>query len=110
MAVACQHVKSLRTSLTNLTHLSLSASAASEIKKNLANVETQVAALKTAGGGKFSGPANQISAAVDQVKKATRGIGNPPTAAQAQAAVAALKNLKVTSASAIATMNASCLP
>jgi hypothetical protein len=108
--MACHHVSSLRTSLTNLTHLSLSAKSAGQIKKDLANVETQIATLKTAAGGKFSGPANQIGAALDQVKKAARGIASPPTAAQVQLVVASLKNLKAASASAIATMNAACLP
>ncbi len=107
-SATCQHVSSLRASLTSLTHLTLSANAASQIRKDVTNIETQLAALKGEASGAFATQLNQLNAAVSQVTAAAAKMGSPPTGAQTQAVITALSNLKTKSASAIAAMNAAC--
>ncbi len=107
-SATCQHVRSLRASLTSLTHLTLSANASSQIRNDVTNIETQLAALRGEASGAFATQLNQLNAAVSQVTTAAAKMGSPPTAAQTQAVITALSNLKARSASAIAAMNAAC--
>jgi hypothetical protein len=105
---ACKHVASLRTSLQDLSHRTLNASSSSKLKTDLTNIQTQVAAIKSHGGGAFSSQLNQLNTAVDNLKSAAHGMSTPPTKAQVTAISTALFQLKTLSKSAIATMNAAC--
>jgi len=103
-AAACKHIDSLRSSLSNLTHLTLNASAATQIKTDLSNVASQLAALKNEpGASAFAAEASQLNAALDQVKSAAQHATSDPSHV-----VSALSNLKSKTTTMIAQMKAAC--
>ena len=105
----CKHVDSVRTSLQDLTHLQLSASAATKIRTDLSNIQTQLAMLKSEGvGPPLSNSLNQLSASLKQVEKAAKGLSAPPSTSEITAVVSALSALKTQSGSTIAAMRAAC--
>ena len=105
----CKHVDSLRTSLQNLSHQQLNAGSASKLRTDLANIEKQLAALKSQGGNSaLSSQVKQLSTSVDQVKKAANGLSTPPTTAQVTAIVTSLTQLKAQAKPALTEMNAAC--
>jgi hypothetical protein len=81
MAAACVHINSLRTSLTSLTTLTVSPSSASQLTKDLRNIQTQLAALHGMNLGSFSATASELTAAVDKIKKDAAALATNPTTA-----------------------------
>lgn len=107
-AATCQHVASLRTSLENLTHLQLNASAATQIRKDLTNIQTQLAAIKASGNGALSTQVSSLSNSLSSVEKAAKNLSSPPSASQVTAIVTALSGLKGNSQATIAGMKSAC--
>ncbi len=91
--VNCANVDSLRRSLESLSHTSLSPSSAGTLTADLKNVQTQLAALKGQGGGRFSGMTGELTASVNRIQKAAGELATNPTAAitQLTTALAGLK-------------------
>ncbi len=77
----CVHINSLRTSLTDLTHIKVSASSAGQLTKDLTNIQTQLAALKGQSLGAFSTSASQLMASLNKINKDAEELGTNPTAA-----------------------------
>jgi hypothetical protein len=107
-AATCKHVSSLRTSLENLTHLSLSASASAQIRKDLTNIQTQLGEIRASGNGAFSAQVNSLSMSLDQVEKASKNLSSPPTGPQVQKIISALGALKSNSKTTVAAMSSAC--
>lgn len=107
-AATCKHVDSLRTSLESLTHVSLNANAAAQIRTDLTNIQTQLTALKGEAGGALSTQLSELTASLNQVEKAAQGLSSNPSSAQVQAIITALSGLKAKSAATISEMNAAC--
>lgn len=105
-AATCKRVSSLRTSLTSLTHVKLSASSAGQITTDLKNIQTQVAALKNAPG--FQAHAQQLNSSLNQVKKAAHGIGTSPSPGQVGSIISALSGLKSQSSATMSELNSLC--
>lgn len=80
-AAACVHINSLRTSLTSLTHINVSASSAGTLSKDLANIQAQLTALKGQNLGGFSTQAKELTAEVNQIKKDAAELSTNPTKA-----------------------------
>lgn len=107
-AATCKHVSSLRTSLENLTHLQLNASASTQIRKDLTNIQTQLAAIKASGSGALSTQVSSLSNSLSAVEKAAKNLSSPPTASQVTAIVNALSGLKGNSQATVAAMRSAC--
>lgn len=105
---ACKHVNSLRGSLESLSHMQLSVGSEGQIRTNVANIETQLHALKGHTTGALSNQVNQLSTSVNEVKKAASNLSTPPTSSQATKVVTALSGLQAQSKSAVAEMKAAC--
>jgi hypothetical protein len=107
---ACKHIDSVRTSLEDITHLQLNASAATKIRTDLSNIQAQLAMLKSEGvvGPPLSSSLNQLSASLKQVEKAAKGLSAPPSASEITAVVSALGALKTQSGATIAAMRTAC--
>lgn len=105
-AATCKHVNSLRTSLTSLTHVKLSASSAGQITTDLKNIQTQLAALKGTPG--FQAHAQQLNASLNQVKKAAHGIGTSPSPGQVGSVITALSGLKAQSRGTLSELDSLC--
>lgn len=80
-AAACVHIVSLRTSLTSLTHVRVSAASAGQLSTDLTNIQRQLKALKGQHLGSFSTEANQLTAAIDKIKKDAAGLSSDPAKA-----------------------------
>ena len=105
--VNCKSIDSLRASLVSLSHTSVSPGSATTIAADLTNIEKQLAALKGQPSGAFSSQANELSAAVDQIKKAAANLSADPTAGARQL-TGALTALKSKAQPAINEMNKLC--
>jgi hypothetical protein len=80
-AATCVHINSLRTSLTSLTHIKVSPTSASQLTKDLANIQTQLTALKGQNVGGFSTQASQLTADVNKIKTDAAALSTNPTKA-----------------------------
>ncbi len=105
-AAACAHAKSLRGSLTSVTHVTYNSKSATVITADLKNIKTQVAALKSEPA--LSGDMKALSADVTKVQDAAKGITTPPSPAQLKAVLTALAGLKATATPTIAKLKAAC--
>lgn len=107
-AATCNHVSSLKTSLENLTHLQLNASASSQIRKDLTNIQTQLTAIKASDNGALSAQVGSLSGSLSQVQNAAKNLSSPPSASQVTAIVSALGALKNDSKATLESMKSAC--
>jgi hypothetical protein len=77
----CVHINSLRTSLTSVTHIKVSASSAGQLSKDLANIQAQLTALKGENLGSFSAQAKELTADINKIKKDAAELTTNPTQA-----------------------------
>ncbi|HYK32548.1 MAG TPA: hypothetical protein VEV63_11325 [Streptosporangiaceae bacterium] len=77
----CVHINSLRTSLTSVTHIKVSATSAGQLSKDLANIQTQLTALKGENLGSFSTQAKELTADINKIKKDAAELSTNPTVA-----------------------------
>lgn len=75
------HINSLRTSLTSVTHIKVSATSAGQLSKDLANIQTQLTALKGENLGSFSTQAKELTADINKIKKDAAELSTNPTVA-----------------------------
>jgi hypothetical protein len=75
------HINSLRTSLTSLTHIKVSPTSASQLTKDLANIQSQLSTLKGENLGGFSTQAKQLTTDVNKIKKDAAELSSNPTKA-----------------------------
>ncbi len=107
-AATCQHVTSLRMSVEDLTHISLNASASSQIRKDLTNIQAQLTALKSENTGALSPQLTQLSTSLQQVQKAAQGLSGNPSASQISAIITALAGLKGQASGTLTQLKAAC--
>jgi phage-related minor tail protein len=105
--VNCANVDSLRGSLQSLSHTSVSPSSAGTLTKDLTNVQKQLGALKTQGGGRFSGLSRNLNASVNQITNAAGELTTNPAAA-VKDLTTALTRLKGKIKPAIAELDKAC--
>jgi hypothetical protein len=105
-AATCQHARRLQASLASLTHVKLNASSAGVITSDLKTIQAQVAALKSAPG--FQAHAQQLSASLNQVKKAAHGLGTSPSPGQVGTIVTALSGLRAQAGSTMSQLHKLC--
>jgi phage-related minor tail protein len=106
-AIPCAQIDELRTSLTSLTQTKVSASSASDLTKELTDIKTSLADLKSKATGAFSTQATELSDAINGIQMAAAGLSSDPTKAVKELTTD-LANLKTKAKSFIAEMNAAC--
>jgi hypothetical protein len=107
VSVNCKNVESLRSSLVSLSQTSVSPTSATTIAADLTNIQKQLAALKGQKNGAFSSQANQLSASMDQIRKAAAELPANPIAG-AKKLTASLTALKSKAQPMINEMNKLC--
>lgn len=80
-AAACVHIISLRTSLISLTHVRVNGNSATQLSTDLANIQTQLNALKGQHLGAFSTQAKELMAVLDKIKIDAADLGSHPSKA-----------------------------
>jgi len=86
----------------------LNAGASKQIRTDLTNIQTQLTALRAAGGGSVSGQVDTLSKSLSQVEKAAKNLSANPSASQITAVVTALSALKSNSAATATQLKAMC--
>jgi hypothetical protein len=106
--VNCATVDSLRSSLQSLSRTPISQSSTATLTADLTNIAKRAAALKSQGGGKYSGLSDQLSASVAQINKTNTELTKNPSAATEQKLVTQLTQLKGKAGPTIAKLNKAC--
>jgi hypothetical protein len=91
-----------------LSHVSVSPASAGTIATDLTNVERQLAALKGQGTGQFSAQANQLTAAINTIKKDAQALAKSPTPTNFTKLTNSVKSLKTTAQPIIKEMQTVC--
>jgi hypothetical protein len=107
-AIPCAQITALRSTLTDLSHTSLSPGSASKIAGDLTKAEQQLNALKSQGGGGFSAQANQLSNALNAIKSDAASLATNPSSANLSLLTDAIDDFKSTAQPVIKEMAAAC--
>ena len=72
----CQDVDALRTSLTNLTHITVGKGAVDELKADVSDVQAKLTALKDQVGTEWSAQISLLQSSLSTLHTAVTGLGN----------------------------------
>lgn len=80
-AAVCVHINALRTSLTSLTHIKVTATTASQLTTDLGNIQSHLTAIKGQNLGAFSHQADILTAELNKIKADSAKLSSSPTTA-----------------------------
>jgi len=80
-AAVCVHINALRTSLTNLTHIRVTATTASQLTTDLGNIQSHLTAIKGQNLGAFSHQADVLTAELNKIRADSAKLSSSPTTA-----------------------------
>ena len=103
----CVHINSLRTSLTDVTHIKVTATSAGQLSKDLSNIQVQLNALRGENLGSFSAQADELRADINKIKKDAAELSTNPTMA-AKSLTTDLAHLKTKAGPMVASMKKVC--
>ena len=86
-ATVCPKVAALRSSLSELAHLSYSSNALAKLKTDLGNVRDSLTALHETAGTEWSSQISALSSALDKLGKTISNLGSQSSATAAAKAV-----------------------
>ena len=106
--IPCAQITALRSTLTDLSHQQVSPTSAGRISADLTKAEQELAALKSQGAGAFSAQANQLTTALDTIKKDAAALATNPTATNLTNLTGAVTSFKATAMPLIKEMQTVC--
>jgi hypothetical protein len=106
-SVPCGAVTSVRTALTNMTHVKLSADTSGQLTADLSSIKTQLEALKTSAAA-YAAQSRPLNQAIDRLSLAASAAASHPSNATIAALASALGGLNAAVQPIIAEMNAAC--
>jgi hypothetical protein len=106
-ALPCAQISALRSTLTDLSHASVSITSAGRIASDLSQAEQQLNALKSQAGP-FSAQANQLSTALNAIKTNASALAKSPTPTNLSNLTNSISSFKSTSEPLIKEMQAAC--
>jgi hypothetical protein len=86
-ATVCPKVAALRSSLSELAHLSFSSNALAKLKTDVSNVKDSLTALHETAGTEWSAQISALSSALDKLGKTISNLGSQSSATAAAKAV-----------------------
>ncbi len=86
-ATVCPKVQALRTSLSDLAHLSFGPNALNKLKTDLGNVKDSLTALHETAGTEWSGQITALQSALSKLGRTLSNLGSQPSATAAAKAV-----------------------
>jgi hypothetical protein len=95
-SISCAQITSLRTSLANLSHVTVNAKSGSQVSADLTNVEMTLTAIKNEASPAVAEAASELTAAISKISKDVRFLSLHPSPASLSAATTAVKDLKAT--------------
>jgi hypothetical protein len=107
-AIPCAQITALRSTLTDLTHTSVSLSSAGRIASDLTKAEQELNALKSQSTGTFSAQATQLSNELDAIKSAAAALAKFPSPSNVTKLSNSISSFKSTAEPLINQMEAAC--
>ena len=107
-SISCAQITSLRTSLANLSRMTVNPKSGSQVSADLTNVETTLTAIKTETTPAVADAASQLTAALSKISKDVRYLFQHPSPASLNATTTAVKDLKATAQPIIDLMETVC--
>ena len=107
-ALPCAQITALRSTLTDLSHTSVSPTSAPRLASDLAKAEQQLTALKSSGTGAFSAQATQLSNALNAIKTDAQALAKSPTPTNISNLTKAVTSFKATAQPMIKEMQTAC--
>jgi predicted RNA-binding Zn ribbon-like protein len=107
-AALCQDAAALRTSIDNLTHISVSKDAVNQIKSNLADVQSKLNALTAQARGQWHAQTTDLNAALGKLKTATSDLAANPGVSTVSGVVTALGGVTTAASKLLAAMSTDC--
>jgi len=104
----CAQVTALRSTLTDISHLSVSPGSAPRLAADLARAEQLIGALKGQGGGQFSAQVTQLSNALNAIKADAAALAQSPTPTNIANLTKAVTTFKTTAQPLIKEMQTEC--
>ncbi|HCU97638.1 MAG TPA: hypothetical protein DHU96_34975 [Actinobacteria bacterium] len=106
--VLCQDAAALRASLTKLTHVSVGAGTANEIKADLADAKAKLTSLAADAHGQWQAQTTALTTALGKVQAAVADLGTNPSPSTVAAVVTALGSVTTAASSLLAALSTAC--
>jgi hypothetical protein len=107
-AALCQDVAALRTSVSNLTHISVSKDAVNEIKSNLADVQSKLNTLTAHARGQWHSQTTELKAALDKLSTAASDLKANPGVSTVSGVVTAVGGVTTAASNLLAATSTDC--
>jgi hypothetical protein len=107
-AALCQNVAALRTSISNLTHISVSKGAVNEIRSNLTDVQSKLNALTAQAHGQWHSQTAELKAALGKLHTATSDLAANPGVSTVSGVVTALGGVTTAASNLLAATSTDC--
>ncbi len=107
-AIPCAQITALRSTLTDLSHTSVSLTSAGRIASDLAKAEQELTALKSQSTGPFAAQANQLSNPLNAIKTDAAALAKSPSPTNVTNLTNAVNGFKTTAQRLIKEMQAAC--
>jgi hypothetical protein len=107
-AIPCAQITALRSTLTDLSHTSVSLTSAVRIASDITKAEQELAALKSQGAGPFAAQAGQLSNALNAIKTDAAALAKSPSPTNVTNLTNAVNGFKTTAQPLIKEMEAAC--
>ena len=107
-SVLCQDAAALRTSLHNLTHITVNKGAADEIKTDLADVKQKLATLTANAKGEWQSQTAGLQAELGKLQTAASDLASNPSVSTVSGVVTALGGVTSAASSLLAAISTKC--
>ncbi len=107
-AALCADAAALRASLGKLTHFSVGAGAASEIKADLADVKAKLTALAAQAHGQWQSQTSALKSALGKLQPAASKLAAHPSADTVSGVVTALGGVTTAASNLLASLSTDC--
>jgi hypothetical protein len=107
-AALCQDAAALRASLGKLTHVSVGAGAANEIKADLADVKTKLTSFAAEAHGQWQAQTSALKSALTKLQTAAADLATHPSASTVSGVVTALGGVTTATSNLLAALSTAC--
>ena len=107
-AALCADADALRTSLTNLTHISVGKGSADQIKSGIANVKTALTTFTTQAKSEYQAQTSALKSALGKLQTAASNLGSHPSISTVADTVTALSGVATAAGSLLTAVGTKC--
>jgi hypothetical protein len=107
-AALCADAAALRASLEKLTHISVGSGTASDIKTNLADVQSKLNTLTAQARGQWHAQTSALKASLGKLKTATSKLGANPSVSAVSDVVTAMGGVTTATSNLLAAISTDC--